>query len=128
LAEKKTLQEKRQRLQALINSFEKKLSVLTIMHNIGSGDLVRVKVSRDESEEEEELLDDEEEVKHTPENITLLLPSNLTAKCQKQPGLSDLSKQEAQLRLGQLNDALEQLKVALGGKSLIMRKKVCLLT
>jgi hypothetical protein len=123
LADKKNLLKKRQKLQAHIGSFEKKLSALTIMNNIESADLMRIGLSEGE-EEEEDLSDDEEEVNHTAEKVILLLPSNLTAECQHWPGLDDLSKQEAQLRIGQMNDALERLKVALGGKSLIMRKKV----
>jgi hypothetical protein len=122
LAEKKNLLEKRQRLQTRIIKFEKKLSALDIMDNVESGDLVRVGVSKDE--EDEEFSDDEEEVQNTPERVILLLPSNLIPNCRNRLGLEGLSQQEAELRIGQMNDALQQLKVALGGKSLIMRKKV----
>lgn len=121
LAEKKILLEKRQRLQARITNFEKKLSALTVMDNVENADIIRVGVSEDQ---EEEFSDDDEEVENAPEKSILLLPSNLTLNCRNRLGLDGLSKQEAELRMGQMNDALQQLKVALGGKSLIMRKKV----
>jgi hypothetical protein len=125
LAEKKNLLEKRQRLQTRIIKFEKKLSALNIMDNVESEDLIRVGVYKDE--EDEEFSDDEEEVQNAPEKAILLLPSNLIPNCRNQLGLEGLSQQEAELRVGQMNDALQQLKVALGGKSLIMRKKVGIL-
>jgi hypothetical protein len=121
LAEKKNLLEKRQRLQTRITNFEKKLSALNIMDNVENADIVRVGISEGE---EEEFSDDEEEVENAPEKAILLLPSNLTPSCRNRLGLDSLSQQEAELRIGQMNDALQQLKVALGGKSLIMRKKV----
>ena len=77
-------------------------------------------------EGDEEYIDDEddEEVQNMPEKAILLLPSNLTPDQQALPGLDDLGKQEAKLQIGQMNDALQQLKLALGGRSLIMCKKV----
>lgn len=75
-------------------------------------------------EDEDDFSDDEEEVENAPEKAILLLPSNLTTQCQNQLDLGNLCKQEAALRIGQMNDALQQLKMTLGGKSLVMRKKV----
>jgi hypothetical protein len=121
LTERKDLLEKRQRLQARIVNFEKKLSALMIMDNVEKADIIEVGVTENE---EEGFSDDDEEVENAPEKSILLLPSNLTSGCRKRLGLDDFSKQEAELRIGQMNDALQQLKVALGGKSLIMRKKV----
>ena len=107
-----------------ITAFEKKISALGLLTHV---DGVNHNVDDDSGDEgDEEYIDDEndEEVQNMPEKAILLLPSNLTPDQQALPGLDDLGKQEAKLRIGQMNDALEQLKLALGGKSLIMRKKV----
>jgi hypothetical protein len=123
LTDRKNLLEKRQRLQARIIKFEKKLSALNVMDHVESSDLMRVGATKD-GESDQFSDDDGEEVQSTPEQAILLLPSNLTLECRNRLRLDDISQQEGELRIGQMNDALQQLKVALGGKSLIMRKKV----
>ena len=62
-----------------------------------------------------------------PEEKTLFIPSSLSMVDLQRLGLSAIAKQELELRKGQANDTLEQLRLALGYKSLLFRKDVCLI-
>ena len=59
-----------------------------------------------------------------PETRSLMLPSALSPGEITRLGLCELAKQEAALRRGQINDALEGLRMALGEKSLLFRTEV----
>jgi hypothetical protein len=59
-----------------------------------------------------------------PETSALPLPSSLAPGEIERLGLTDLATQEAGLRRGQINDALEGLRMALGEKSLLFRTEV----
>ncbi len=59
-----------------------------------------------------------------PEHVTIALPSTLGAPLCNRHGLSKLLKQERQLRVGQMNDALHQVRVGVGLKSLLYRTEV----
>lgn len=59
-----------------------------------------------------------------PETRSLMLPSSLSAGEISRLGLCELARQEAALRRGQINDALEGLRMALGEKSLLFRTEV----
>ena len=128
VSEKVKLEDKRIRLLAQISSYEKQWSAFTLFgEGVDApelGDLLEVQGGYDEedatSDENGENNDDD----MLPEFITLFLPSNLSrSKCQLH-GLEDMGRTEAKLRLGQLNDSLHHLRVALGEKSLTYRKKV----
>ena len=69
--------------------------------------------------------DDEEDVVVQPEAVTLFLPSNLSKEVQQLHNLDEMGNWEAKLHLGQMNDALQQLRIALGEKSRIYRENVC---
>jgi hypothetical protein len=71
-------------------------------------------------------LDDQhEDEEDEPENVRLALPSYLGINVELDPPrteierlqLEKLARQEAQLRLGYVNDALEGLRLALGSRS-----------
>lgn len=59
-----------------------------------------------------------------PEFSVLVLPSSLGEETAGNLGLQELCKQEISLRIGQVNDALNELRLSLGEKSLLLRKKV----
>ncbi len=59
-----------------------------------------------------------------PELIKLLLPSQMKEDVLAKAGLERLKSQEAELRVGQMNDALQGLRIALGEKSLLLRTSV----
>ena len=73
----------------------------------------------DEDAEEDGYEDDSTE--SFPEDLTLWMPSYIGAFCLKEAGLKDLIKEEVQLRIGQANDSLENLKTHLGHKSILYR-------
>ena len=59
-----------------------------------------------------------------PETRLLAVPSSLAPGEIDRLGLVDLARQEAELRRGQINDALEGLRMALGEKSLYYQTDV----
>jgi hypothetical protein len=58
-----------------------------------------------------------------PETKALALPSSLAPGEIERLGLDNLAGQEAALRWGQINDALEGLRMALGEKSRMLRAR-----
>jgi hypothetical protein len=58
-----------------------------------------------------------------PENISLQLPSTLGQDACAACGKKGLMEQEIELRTGQANDALSQIRAALGYKSFLFREK-----
>lgn len=71
---------------------------------------------------EEDFLEDIEEVE--PENTVLSLPSNLDIAELKEKGLGDLISAEIDIRKGHLNDVLDQLRVVLGTRNVLLGKGV----
>lgn len=61
---------------------------------------------------------------NVPEKIRLLLPSNIDNTAFTSIGLKQLAKKELSFREGQANDALHQIQIALGHKSLLFRTKI----
>ena len=72
----------------------------------------------------EDEVDDEDEVAEDPERMSLMMPSLFDHEDITWLGLENLAHQELELRQGQANDALENLRVALGHKALLWRTKV----
>jgi hypothetical protein len=68
--------------------------------------------------------DDEEDNMEYAECLSLCMPSSLGQNIVKEAGLETLALQEIELRLGQANDALGDLRVELGHKSLLYRTKL----
>ncbi|KAI0690384.1 hypothetical protein C8T65DRAFT_523951, partial [Cerioporus squamosus] len=69
--------------------------------------------------------DDEDEAPVlAPERLSIPLPSTLGAALCSKHGLSQLVKQERRLRIGQMNDALHNVRVGVGYKSLLYRTEV----
>lgn len=67
---------------------------------------------------------DDEAAGEWPENMTLAMPSSLGYEQCQMLGLQALRKQEIELRIGQLNDCLENLRVALGHKIILFKTGV----
>jgi hypothetical protein len=67
---------------------------------------------------------DEEVEEALPEAVTLLLPSSLTTSQRFQLKIQRLADQEAQLREGQANDALDSIRSSLAQVSLVFRTQV----
>jgi hypothetical protein len=76
------------------------------------------------SEDGEDDEDDDEAITENPERLRLAMPSSLGRGCIVSLGLKTLAMQELELRKGQANDALEDLRLALGHKALLWRTKV----
>lgn len=129
---KKKVFEKRRSLQVKIISFEKKWSTMGLLDGVDDVKMMNPHHSHTQSNTDDEDADDadgfeedeEDEVEVTPEKVVLLLPSNITSECRGMMGLEALSNQEAELRVGQMNDTLQRLRIALGEKSLTFRAKV----
>jgi hypothetical protein len=106
-----------------IASFERKGSAFLKLdedvHWIGD-----VEAEEDDSSHYSEDSDAEDIPENTPETKSLALPSSLGPGEVNRLGLVDLARQEAELRQGQINDALEGLRMALGEKSLLYRTDV----
>jgi hypothetical protein len=60
----------------------------------------------------------------SPERSSLKLPSTVGQQWCKDNGFKDLIKKELNLRMGQANDALHALRVALGAKSFLFRTTI----
>lgn len=65
-----------------------------------------------------------EEVTGNVEDMTLLMPSSLGAQICKAKGKQDVMEQEIELREGQVNDALSELRMALAHKAILFRTNV----
>jgi hypothetical protein len=85
-------------------------------------------VEGDADDDDESQYSEDSEIEDIPEKMpetkSLALPSSLAPGEIDRLGLVDLARQEAALRRGQINDALEGLRMALGEKSLLYRTDV----
>ncbi|KAG9315413.1 hypothetical protein JVU11DRAFT_4564 [Chiua virens] len=76
------------------------------------------------AEEEIYSEDDSEAVEECPENHPLVMPSSMEVSFKSELGLRSLIKEELQLRIGQANDCLEQLRTHLGQKAILYRMNI----
>jgi hypothetical protein len=113
--EKIEVEEKRRRLQIQISKYDKKCASLTLFSGEGI-ELEGPKVSTNVWEDEDDAIN--------PEALPLFLPSNVSPEDRHRHGLENMTQIEARLRVGQINDALQRLRIALGEKSLVYREKV----
>ncbi|KAF4580711.1 hypothetical protein EYR38_002997 [Pleurotus pulmonarius] len=63
-----------------------------------------------------------ESIGQTPEQMSICFPSSFTVEERVQMGWTKLAEQEVRLREAQVNDALHDLRISLGEKSLRFRK------
>lgn len=137
------IQEQQQRLRKKIHAFHKKADMF--LGHLGSqeeqeylgddsdldsdGDVgwavIDEDLISDEGGEEEDEYEDEETVDQAAEKVRLLMPSSLGAKqCRKHEKTVNLMHQEIELRKGQANDALENLRMSLAHKSMLYRSQL----
>lgn len=133
--EKIKIQDRREALQARVEAFYQR--ALRFIQ-AGAGPPARAPLcgSTDhlgidlESEDEDFFLDaeseweEEEEVETSIERAVIWLPSSFTSSERIQMGLEQIAEVEAELREGQANDALEELRAGLAEKSLRFRTEV----
>ena len=129
-SQRRELEERRRHLQIRITNYEQHWSGLISF----AGEAIDLEANHLLNEEDEDK-DDEDDLGTAdewennsdgfqPEAVTIFLPSNVSRENHLQHGLEDMAACEAKLRVGQMNDTLQQLRIALGEKSLIFREKV----
>jgi hypothetical protein len=123
VAEKTDVQDRRNRLKSRIKSFNQNGQIF--LPNANWDELVlRTKFMDGEDEDEEEVGDDDDWEDEFPENSTLCLPSTLGKNQCIEHGWGLIVGQELELRVGEVNECLERLRLALGHKSLLLRNDV----
>jgi hypothetical protein len=123
ISERNDLEEKRRCLQIRISSYEKQCASLPIFGGDGI-DLESYSLRGSELEEQEQEQEQEQVDELQPEAVAIFLPSNVSKKDQMNHDLQEMKISEVKLRIGQINDALQGLRIALGEKSLVYREKV----
>jgi hypothetical protein len=122
-------------LQAKIDSFHSKASTYLGSNLIEDEDIDHLtfgglKVPENDSDDdmesdaESDVDVDPESDAPNPENLQLLLPSSLGKQLCNDYELLDLAQHELELRIGQANDALQELRVDLAHKAYLYRTKV----
>ena len=123
--EKGELLERRRRLMVRITSFERKASTFLNLDDSTKWMSDPELDPGDDGDGEYSDDSDEEDVPKThPEKQSLALPSSLAPGEINRLGLMDLARKESELRRGQVSEALEGLRMALGDKALFLRKDV----
>jgi hypothetical protein len=124
VSEKNDLLEKRRRLRIRIAAYDKLVAKLDVFQN---GDLEIEDLVTEGVEDGIELSDDsdeEAEEEGHPEHAAIFLPSRISKVERENRGLAEMARQEAALRVGQINDCLQGLRMALGEKSIMLRTQV----
>lgn len=113
--DKKTLYDRRNQLHSRIDEFNQKIQ--SIFNNSDFTVINFPSSHPSDNSSPDEWLDDDE----CPENSTLLMPSALGKEECKKIGWEKMMKQELELRIGQANNALEKLRLALGHKTVVYK-------
>jgi hypothetical protein len=126
-AQKTDLLDRRRKLEARISSYEQRISYIMkldddVQWSIQSGKLPELDPQPDEAFDD--YLVDYPEDWFTPEKERITIPSALAPGEITRLSLDGVAKVEAELRKGQINDSLENLRLALGEKSLCFRADV----
>lgn len=131
-AQQNTIGGRRRRLQSRIDKYHKDgANYLTIPEDEMMPDDDELEdLGHDANLASEEPAYDEEEVpqpalsRRWAESVLVLMPSTLRKQRCTDWNLRDLRKEEIQLREGQANEALHNLRTALGHKSLLFRSRI----
>ncbi len=131
--EKLQVAQRRERLQGRIDAYQRKAAEFWAPDSTDSLSCPDCpeEVDFDSSDSEDEadnnanvFLTSPFDEQNPPESVPLLLPSNLgLAVCQEE-GYSKYVQQERTLRVGQANDALQGLRLALSRKAVIFREQI----
>lgn len=126
-AQKTDLLDRRRKLEARISSYEQRISYIIkldddVQWSSRSGKLPDLDPQPGETSDD--FLDEYPEGWFTPEKERITIPSSLALGEIERLSLDSVALVEAELRKGQINDALEDLRLALGEKSLCFRAEV----
>lgn len=128
VAQRTELQEQRRRLRTRINGFHRTAdNFYDMLGDDLDGDepFVADEDIADENHEDDEDPDEDEALVLQPEELQLRMPSTVMSSIADiTPEFQRLVKQELDLRVGQANDALRKLRLAIGHKSLLFRTSV----
>jgi hypothetical protein len=135
MADHTALEERRQRLENRLDTFHAKLDAMldgVDFADIHANHLQNVDEENDDDWEEDDWEDvdgggnggGEQEKSEVVERMTLLLPSYLKPADWERLGFGRVAKLELELRQGQANDSLQDLRIALGHKALLFRTDV----
>ena len=122
VAQKNELLDRRRKLEARITAYENRMSVIMKPDD---------ETQWDTAEMDPELAESSDDLPEmypdgwlTPEHEQITLPSSLAAGEIERLSLESIATTEAELRKGQVTDALEGLRLALGEKSLCFRTEI----
>lgn len=109
VASRTLLEEKRQRITKRLRNFAKRSQPFMLTKDNADG-------NDSDEDPDSEMEEDEQQEMHQPQ-----LPSNMKLDDQHSPAWIELGKMEVQLRIGQMHDSLENLRLALGKKAVLCR-------
>ncbi|KAH9035584.1 hypothetical protein EDB84DRAFT_1269414 [Lactarius hengduanensis] len=121
MEEAQILENKRNRIQKLIDMFERQADAFLLHHR--ATDDVRVWSVGDYAEYDD-TSDGSGMESPNAEDIPLLLPSSLGREWCSSHGVKSLAMKEAKLRYAQANDCIRRIRLALGFKSALFRTQV----
>jgi hypothetical protein len=116
VAQKNELLDRRRKLEARITTYENRISVIIKLDDDTQWSISDIDLHVAESSDNLLELDSDEWL--SPERERITLPSALAAGEIERLSLESIAIIEAELRKGQVTDALEGLRLALGEKSL----------
>jgi len=127
VAQKNELLDRRRKLEARISAYERQVSVIIkldddVQWSMQDGKIPAIDAQAEEASDD--LLDLYPDEWFTPERERITLPSALAPGEINRLSLKPLAMIEFELRKGQVTDALEGLRLALGEKSLRFRTEV----
>jgi hypothetical protein len=132
-AEKLDVARRRERLQVRIETFHRQAAQFMTTDSMDppmntvdkQRDTEYIWDSDEETDEEESFFTSSPfHEPYAPEHVPLLLPSNIGLQECEQQGYLTYAQQEFQLRIGQANDALQGLRLALSRKAVIFRVRL----
>jgi hypothetical protein len=134
--EAQIIENKRTRLHALLNVFEQQADTYLVHDTLTENTLMSPFGDHDEfdySDDDDNITTPHHSLKApdgsgmdsgNPEDVLILLPSSLGWKWCSSHNAKSLAMKEAQLRHAQANDAIHQIRLALGFKSALFRTQV----
>jgi hypothetical protein len=124
VAQKNELLDQRRKLEARITAYENRMSVIIKPDDDTRWSGQDGQIAESHSEASDDIMELYPDGLFTPELDRITLPSALAAGEIDRLSLNSIATIEAELRKGQITDALEGLRLALGEKSLCFRTKV----
>jgi hypothetical protein len=117
LGDKQSFYDQRNQLQSKIDNFNQKVQTLFSISDWDSISFPSAHLDDDNKPGSDDWLDEDQ----CPENSRLLMPSALGKEECERIGWEKMVDQELELRIGQANDSLEKLRLALGHKAVVYK-------